>query len=169
MRHIGASNFSAERLREALETSDREGLARYVALQPHYNLVERESYEGELQALCEAENLGCMPYFGLARGFLTGKYRPGAPEVESPRAGRAAAYLERGGERVLDALDQVSAAHESVPVAAVALAWLRAQPTVVAPIASARTVEQLRELLPSAELELTADELSRLDEASQPV
>jgi aryl-alcohol dehydrogenase (NADP+) len=167
VRYIGASNFTAARLREALEASDRDGLARYVALQPHYNLVERGDYEGELQALCEAENLACVPYFGLARGFLTGKYRPGGPEVESPRAPRAAVYLERGGERVLRALDEVAAAHHGVPVAAVALAWLRRQPAVVAPIASARTVEQLEGLIVSAELELSEAELSLLNGASE--
>jgi aryl-alcohol dehydrogenase (NADP+) len=169
VKHIGASNFTAPRLSSALEISDREGWARYVALQPHYNLVERDEYEGERQELCQRENIACMPYFGLAKGFLTGKYRPGGAEVDSPRAPRAAAYLKRGGEAVLEALDEVSAAHGGVPLAAVALAWLAAQPTVVAPIASARSVEQLQSLLPMVELKLTPDELSRLDHAGRQV
>jgi aryl-alcohol dehydrogenase (NADP+) len=169
VRHIGASNFSAERLAESLAASDREGLARYVALQPHYNLVERDGYEGELQSLCERENIACVPYFGLAKGFLTGKYRPGGERVDSPRAARAAEYLDRGGEAVLAALDEVSAAHGHAPLAAVALAWLLAQPTVVAPIASARSVEQLRDLLLVAELRLSDDEISRLGQAGREV
>ena len=167
VKHIGASNFSAERLAASLEISDREGWARYVALQPHYNLVERGEYEGPLQELCQRENIGCVPYFGLAKGFLTGKYRPGGEEVDSPRAPRAAEYLERGGEEVLAVLDEVSAAHGGVPLAAVALAWLAAQPTVVAPIASARSVEQLEEILPMVQLSLSRDELERLDQAGR--
>ncbi len=167
VKHIGASNFSAERLAASLQTSAREGWARYVALQPHYNLVERDEYEQELQELCRRENVGCVPYFGLAKGFLTGKYRPGGKEVDSPRAPRAAQYLERGGQAVLEALDEVSASHGGAPLAAVALAWLAAQPTVVAPIASARSVAQLEELLQMARLELTSEELSSLDHASR--
>jgi aryl-alcohol dehydrogenase-like predicted oxidoreductase len=138
-------------------------------LQPQFNLVERDEYEGDLQDLCEREGIACVPYYGLARGFLTGKYRPGGAAVDSPRAGRAAAYLERGGEEVLRVLDALASSH-GVPHAAIALAWLRAQPTVAAPIASARTPEQLEDLLPMATLELSADELARLDAASaQPV
>jgi aryl-alcohol dehydrogenase-like predicted oxidoreductase len=167
VKHIGASNFSAERLAASLQTSDREGWARYVALQPHYNLVERGKYEQELQELCQEENIGCVPYFGLAKGFLTGKYRPGGKDVDSPRAPRAAQYLERGGEAVLEALDEISEAHGGAPLAAVALAWLAAQPTVVAPIASARSVEQLEELLPLAQLKLSTEELSSLAQASR--
>ncbi len=163
VKHIGASNFSAARLAASREISDRESWARYVAVQPHYNLVERDEYEGELQELCQRENIGCVPYFGLAKGFLTGKYRPGGDEVDSPRAPRASSYLERGGEAVLEALDEVAQAHDQAPVAAVSLAWLKAQPTVVAPIASARSVEQLQGLLPVAKLVLTDDELARLD------
>jgi aryl-alcohol dehydrogenase-like predicted oxidoreductase len=161
--HVAASNYSAPRLAEAMRVSDREGLVRYVALQPEYNLVSRSGYEGGLQDLCVAEGLACMPYYGLASGFLTGKYRPGGPEVESARAGSARKHLDRGG-RVLAALDDIAAAH-SVTVAAVALAWLRAQPGVTAPIASARTPEQLAELLPMADLELAPDELERLTAA----
>ncbi|MFH8494281.1 aldo/keto reductase [Streptomyces coeruleorubidus] len=165
VRHIAASNISAERLRASLEFSDREGLARYVALQPHYNLVSRDTYEGELQDLAARTGLAAVPYYALASGFLTGKYRPGT-SVDSARAGGAARHLEtERGSRVLAALDEIAAAHD-VPVATVALAWLAAQPTVVAPIASARTVEQLPALTGVGELTLTEAELGRLTEAS---
>jgi aryl-alcohol dehydrogenase (NADP+) len=165
VRHIAASNLSGERLRESLDTSWREGLAEYVALQPHYNLVEREGYEREYAPLVAEHNLACLPYYGLAKGFLTGKYRAGGPEVDSPRAQGAAEYLDGRGERVLAALDEV-AAERAATVAAVALAWLSAQPGVVAPIASARSVEQLEELLPAVGLKLSDAELARLTEAS---
>jgi aryl-alcohol dehydrogenase-like predicted oxidoreductase len=164
VRAIAASNFSADRLRSALEISHRDGLASYVALQPHYNLVERAEFETALQPVLEAEGLSCMPYYGLAKGFLTGKYRDGA-EVDSPRAEGAREYLDDRGRAVLAVLDEVAAGHE-VPVAAVALAWLAAQPTVAAPIASARTTEQLTDLLPVLDLELTDDELRLLSHVS---
>ncbi|MFB7088732.1 aldo/keto reductase [Streptomyces sp. NPDC056296] len=165
VRHIAASNISAERLAESLAFSDREGLARYVALQPHYNLVSRDTYEGESRDLAEQAGLAAVPYYALASGFLTGKYRPGAA-VDSPRAGGAAKHLEtERGRRVLAALDEIAEAHDA-PVATVALAWLAAQPTVAAPIASARTVEQLPALLGVAELSLTEGEAGRLTEAS---
>jgi aryl-alcohol dehydrogenase-like predicted oxidoreductase len=147
-----------------MQASEREGLVRYVALQPHYNLVER-GYERGLADVCRRHDLGCLPYFALAKGFLTGKYRPGADEVRSERAKGARAYLDERGERVLAALDAAAAAHE-VPVAAVSLAWLAAQPTVVCPIASARTPAQLTELMGMADVELSADELRALDAAS---
>ncbi|HET9379723.1 MAG TPA: aldo/keto reductase, partial [Streptomyces sp.] len=168
VRYIAASNISPERLRASLEYSDRAGLARYVAVQPHYNLVSRDTYEGDLRDLAAHAGLSAVPYYGLASGFLTGKYRPGATAaVDSPRAGGAARHLESGrGRRVLAALDEVAAAH-GASLAAVALAWLAAQPTVAAPIASARTVEQLSDLLPMAELSLTVEELARLTRASQ--
>jgi aryl-alcohol dehydrogenase (NADP+) len=165
VRQIAASNYSAPRLAEALEISDREGLARYVALQPHYSLVERDHYEDELTALCVREELSCVPYWALARGFLTGKYRPGV-EVDSPRAGAASKYLE--DERAVAALaglDRIAEAHQTT-VAAVALAWVRAQPAVAAPIASARSPQQLAEILPGATLELTDAELSELGNVS---
>ncbi|WP_333764428.1 aldo/keto reductase [Streptomyces sp. IBSBF 2390] len=165
VRHIAASNISPERLRASLDFSDREGLARYVALQPHYNLVSRDTYEGPLQDLAAREGLAAVPYYSLAAGFLTGKYRPGTT-VDSPRAGTGAKYArsERGG-RVLAALDEIAAAH-GAPVATVALAWLAAQPTITAPIASARTVEQLPDLLGVARLTLTDDDLKKLTDAS---
>jgi aryl-alcohol dehydrogenase (NADP+) len=165
VRHVAASNYEAPRLAEALAVSDREGYARFVALQPHYNLVERASFEGDLQELCEREGLGVLPYFALARGFLTGKYRSGAGDAASPRAAQASAYLDDRGRRVLAALDEVAAAHDTA-VAAVALAWLAAQPTVVAPIASARSVEQLPDLMAGARLALSPAELAALTTAS---
>ncbi|MGV9905930.1 aldo/keto reductase [Streptomyces sp. NPDC003388] len=165
VRQIAASNISPERLRASLDFSDREGLARYVALQPHYNLVSRDTYEGPLQDLAAREGLAAVPYFSLASGFLTGKYRPGTT-VDSARAGSAAKHLEsERGQRVLTALDEIAAAHDA-PVATVALAWLAAQPTVTAPIASARTVEQLPALLGVAELRLSQQDLDRLTQAS---
>lgn len=164
VRYIGASNYGAERLAEALSVSDREGFARYVALQPHYNLLERE-YERDLAPLVKERGLSTLPYFGLARGFLTGKYRSRDAGNGSPRAEGALAYLDERGERVLAALDEVAAAHGSTP-AAVSLAWLAARPTVAAPIASARNVEQLADLLASVELRLTSAEIAALDVAS---
>jgi aryl-alcohol dehydrogenase-like predicted oxidoreductase len=161
VRAIAASNFTAERLRSALEISARDGLASYVALQPHYNLVERQEYENALAPLVATEGLGCMPYYALAKGFLTGKYRPDTPveivRAQSVRAEAALAFLDDRGRAVLAALDEIAAGHE-VPVSAVALAWLADQPTVTAPIASARTPEQLADLLPVLELHLTDDE-----------
>jgi len=164
VRHVAASNVSPERLEAAMQASEREGLVRYVALQPHYNLVER-GYENGLADVCRRHDLGCLPYFALAKGFLTGKYRPGADAVRSERAQGAGAYLDERGERVLAALDAAAAAHD-VPVAATSLAWLAARPTVVSPIASARTPAQLAELMAMTEFELSADELRALDDAS---
>jgi aryl-alcohol dehydrogenase-like predicted oxidoreductase len=164
--HAAASNYSAPRLREAMTIGEREGMASYVALQPHYNLMERDEYEGALEEVCERHGLACVPYFGLARGFLTGKYRRDGPRVRSPRAeGVQSLYFNERGFAVLEALDAIAAERE-VTVAAIALAWLRAQPTVVAPIASATSPEQLAELLPSADIELSAEELERLRSAS---
>jgi len=165
VRAIGASNISAERLQESLEFSDRENLARYVALQPHYNLVSRDTYEGRLRDVASRAGLAAVPYYALASGFLTGKYRPGAT-VDSVRAEGAGKHLEtERGRRVLAALDEVAQAR-GAQVATVALAWLAAQPTVAAPIASARTVEQLPALLAVRDLTLSDDELKLLTEAS---
>ncbi|GIH99357.1 aldo/keto reductase [Planobispora takensis] len=165
IRNIGASNYEADRLAEALAVSEREGLARYGVVQQQYNLVER-GYEGALREVVAGAGLTSTPYYGLARGFLTGKYRSGV-QVDSPRAGKASEYLatERG-PRVLEALDKVAVAHDTVP-ATIALAWLAAQPTVAAPIASARDVEQLRPLLAATEVTLGEDELALLDDASR--
>jgi aryl-alcohol dehydrogenase-like predicted oxidoreductase len=163
VRYIAASNYTAPRLADALAVSTRDGLVRYIALQPHYNLVHRSEYEGELRDLCAREGLTCFPYYGLAKGFLTGKYRRGS-HVEGPRAVSAGAYLDERGLRLLAVLDDIAAAHHTT-VAAVALAWLIAQPTVVAPIASARSVEQLAELLPVADIRLSPGEIARLGSA----
>ena len=165
VRAIAASNISPERLKASLDFSAAEGLARYVALQPHYNLVSRDTYEGPLQAVAADSGLSAVPYFALAKGFLTGKYRPGTT-VDSPRAAGAGAYLDTpAGPRVLAALDDIAESH-GVAHATVALAWLAAQPTVTAPIASARSLDQLPALLGVADLTLTPEELTRLTEAS---
>jgi aryl-alcohol dehydrogenase-like predicted oxidoreductase len=164
VRYIAASNYSPARLAEALDTSERLGVARYVALQTHYNLVERARYEESLRQVVAERGLGTLPYFGLARGFLTGKYRAGE-RVDSPRAARASEYVGGRGDRVLTALDKIARAH-GVSMAAVALRWLAQQPTVVSPIASARSVEQLADLLPMQDLVLGDDELTVLADAS---
>jgi aryl-alcohol dehydrogenase-like predicted oxidoreductase len=160
VRHVAASNYSAPRLVEALATSERLGSARYVALQTHYNLMERAVFEEELRGAAERAGIGVLPYYGLAKGFLTGKYQPGT-EVDSVRAEGARAYLDDRGVRTLAVLDEIAAGHR-VPAAAVALAWLADQQTVAAPIASARTREQLADLLPVLDLHLTSDELRLL-------
>jgi aryl-alcohol dehydrogenase-like predicted oxidoreductase len=160
VRFIGASNYSAARLAEALAVSASEDLAEYVALQPHYNLVHRDVYEGDLRDLCVRERISCVPYYALASGFLTGKYRDGSP-VASARAQGAGKYLDARGRHVLGVLDRIAETHRTT-VAAVALAWLLAQPMVAAPIASARTVQQLSALLPAVSLTLSTDELAQL-------
>ena len=165
VRHIAASNYSALRLAEALAAADDIGARRYVALQTHYNLVHRDEYEGDLEAACAREGLSCLAYSALADGFLTGKYRPGRELPRSERAEDAAPYLDDRGAAVLDALDTVAARH-SAPPAAAALAWLTAQPTVAAAVASARTVEQLHELLAATTLQLGPDDLELLGSAS---
>ncbi|GAA3111587.1 aldo/keto reductase [Streptomyces rectiviolaceus] len=165
VRAIAASNVTADRLQEFLDFSDREGLARYSVLQPHYNLVSRDTYEGTLEQVASRSGLAAVPYYALASGFLTGKYRPGAA-VDSARAQGAGKHLDTDrGLRVLAALDEVAQAR-GAELATVALAWLAAQPTVAAPIALARTVEQLPALLAVGELELTEAEVSALTAAS---
>ncbi|MGN6760293.1 MAG: aldo/keto reductase [Leifsonia sp.] len=164
VRYIAISNYSPERIDEWFRITEREGYHRAVALQPHYNLVER-GYETTYRPIAEREGLGVMPYFALAAGFLTGKYRDGLT-VDNPRAGGAAKYLDDTGRTILAALDDVAAAHR-VSVASVALAWLAAPPTITAPIASARTREQLSDLLASVELVLSDAELDTLTDASE--
>ncbi|MEV5598125.1 aldo/keto reductase [Streptomyces sp. NPDC052496] len=165
VREIAASNISARRLDAALAFSAEENLARYVAVQPHYNLVSRDTYEGELADTAARHGLAAMPYYSLASGFLTGKYRPDS-DVTSARSEKAAQYLATDrGRKVLAALDTVAATHQAAH-ATVALAWLAGRPTVAAPIASARTVDQLPPLLAAADLHLTRDDLTLLDEAS---
>ena len=167
VRAIGASNYSAARLDEALETSARLKLPRYESLQPLYNLVERPAYEAELEPLCRREGLGVINYFGLASGFLTGKYRSEADAGKSPRGSNTVKkYLNERGRRVLDALDSAAAQHQATP-AQVALAWQMARPGLTAPIASATSLAQWQELAPAARLSLDADTIAAIDAASR--
>jgi len=157
VRFIAASNFMAPRLQESLDIAKKAGLVSYVAAQDHYNLLERD-YETFLRPTLSKNLLSQLPYFGLARGFLTGKYRPGQ-KVNSVRSGGVAGYQNTRGWNLLTKLDELAQQHQTT-VSAVALAWLRAQPTVAAPIASARNLEQLKEILPV--VELSAGELQTL-------
>ncbi|RYE03747.1 MAG: aldo/keto reductase [Sphingomonadales bacterium] len=164
IRAIGASNFSAERLRSALDVAARGGLPRYEVLQPEYNLISRDKFEGALQDLCVAENIGVVPYYGLASGFLTGKYRSRDDLGQSVRGGRMGELLEGKGATVLAAMDAV-AAETGASLAQIALAWLAAQPGVTAPIASATRVEQVEELVGAWDVALTAEQVARLTAA----
>lgn len=167
VRHLAASNIDGPRLSAALETSRKAALSSYIAVQPPYNLMERDLFEREISPVCAREGISCVPYFALAQGFLTGKYRNGAPAVASVRTAAAQPYASTPrGQAVLDVLDSVAAGHGVVP-AAVALAWLMAQPHVAAALASSRTPEQLAELLPGASLKLSAQETEALDRASR--
>jgi len=165
IRHVGLSNYTAPRLREWLAVAAAEGFASPVALQPHYNLVERTAYEASLAPVAAEFGLGVLPYYALASGFLAGKYRSAADHAGAARQPGATRYLTPTGRAVLAALDAV-AADRGVEPATVALAWLRARPQVAAPLASARTVDQLPALLASASLDLAADEIEALDKAS---
>ena len=167
VRYLAASNFTGARLTEALTLAESAHVARYRALQPHYNLLERAEFETELLPVCRENELGVLPYFGLARGYLTGKYRRSEPPVESARAGGVEGYVNDRGEAVLDVVEGI-ALDRGVTAAAIALAWLAHRETVVAPIASARTVDQLQALLPMVDLALTDDEMSALDTVSAP-
>jgi aryl-alcohol dehydrogenase-like predicted oxidoreductase len=164
VRALGASNYSAARLAEALAVSAREGLARYEVLQPEYNLMTRDTFEGPLQQLCLDEEIGVLPYFGLAAGFLTGKYRSKEDFAKSVRGSRMDAYLNDKGRAVLAALDEAAAQAGATP-AQVALAWLAAQPGITAPIASATSRAQLDELLGVLTLDLGGEQLERLSAA----
>lgn len=167
VRTIGISNYSAERVAEWLRIADEAGYHRPVALQPHYNLVERDFESNGLQAVARDAGLSVFTYFSLAKGFLAGKYRDAADQTRegaSPRAAEAAHYLSDSGRAVLAVLDEI-AADRGVEVATVSLAWLNAQPTVAAPIASARNLEQLPALLAALTLELSAEEVARLSAA----
>ena len=164
VRVIGASNYSAARLGEALQVSASAGLQRYECLQPDYSLAER-GYEAELEPLCRAEQIGVIGYFSLAAGFLTGKYRTAQDAAGRARENRVAKYINPRGLSLLGVLDSVSGTLGASP-AQVALAWIIARPGITAPIASATSVAQLDELLGSAALTLTADAIARLDAAS---
>jgi aryl-alcohol dehydrogenase-like predicted oxidoreductase len=165
VRAIGASNYAAPRLRQALETSARLGLPRYESLQPHYNLMERAGFEAELGPLCQKEGLGVVNYYALASGFLSGKYRSEADFGKSARGGGMAKYLTPRGKAVLGALDAIAGELSATP-AQVALAWLRAKPAVTAPIASATSAAQVDDLVKAAKLVLPAEAVAKLDAAS---
>ena len=165
VRAIGLSQYSADRLEQAMRAVERNALSRPCALQTWYNLVERPKLEGELRDAALASGLGIIPFYGLANGFLTGKYRNSGDLKQSTRGSRVADYLEGKGMRVLRALDRVSA-ETGAPLAAVALAWTIAQPGITATLASATSVDQLRELVTAMHLTLTPDQLRLLDEAS---
>jgi aryl-alcohol dehydrogenase-like predicted oxidoreductase len=165
VRAIGASNYDADRLEEALLLSQDRGLPRYESLQPRYNLVDREEFEASLEPVCRAQGLGVLPYSSLASGFLTGKYRSTEDSAQSPRGTRAVKRLDDRGRRILSALDAVAGRLDARP-ATIALAWLMARPTVTAPIASATSLDQLHELIAAASLSLDASALSELDRAS---
>jgi aryl-alcohol dehydrogenase-like predicted oxidoreductase len=165
IRRIGVSNYRPDRIREWFTVARENGFARPVALQPHYNLVKRAGYERDIAPIAQAGDLDVFPYFGLASGFLTGKYKTTDDLAGAARGGMAGGYLNEAGLAVVKVVEEVAAAHHVAP-ATVALAWLRAQPTITAPIASARTVEQLPALLASATFELAADERAALDEVS---
>ena len=167
VRAIGASNFTAERLRQALKVSDDYNLPRYASIQPLYNLYDRAGYESGLEAVAREHQLGVIPYYALASGFLTGKYRRPEDAVRSSARGSkvVATYLDGRGLRILQALDDVASRHRATP-AQVAIAWLLAQPTITAPIASATSVEQLQQILAAAQLQLDAHDLAALGSAS---
>jgi len=166
IRAIGLSNFTAARLDEAVEVTRVNGLTPISALQPWYNLVERKRFEDDLRAVATREGLAVFPYYSLANGFLTGKYRDREDLDKSPRGLRSIEYLDGRGKRVLEALDTV-AAETGAALASIALAWTMAQPAITAPIASATSVGQLEELLAALTLELTPEQIDRLSGASQ--
>ena len=165
VRYVGVSNYSADRIEEWISIAAREGYALPVALQPHYNLVRREPYETELAPVVAEHDLGVMPYFSLASGFLSGKYRTAADLAGKARGKGAGQYLDERGLRVIDALDAIAVAR-GVSVPTTALAWLRAKPGIVAPIASATTPAQVAELVAAASVDLTPQEVAALDAAS---
>lgn len=164
VRAIGASNYSADRLAEALRVSDDKGLPRFTAMQPELNLLDREQYEGALQRLCVDERLGVVTYFSLASGYLSGKYRSADDLGKSPRGGRVKPYLEGKGPAVLAVMDRI-AAETGATLSQIALAWVAVQPGVTAPIASATSVEQLDELMGSQGLSLSDEQLAALSAA----
>ncbi|HEY3579847.1 MAG TPA: aldo/keto reductase [Pyrinomonadaceae bacterium] len=165
VRAIGASNYSTARLEEALQVSKRLGLPRYESLQPLYNLYDRGVFEAELEPLCERENIGVIPYYSLAAGFLSGKYRSEADLAQRARAGSVKKYLNERGLGILEALDEVAAKYSSTPVR-VALAWLIARPSITAPIASATSLAQLNDLIEATRLNLDQESIETLNRAS---
>ena len=165
VRAIGASNYNAERLSKALQVSERQGVPAYRSIQPLYNLYDRAEYETELESLCREKGLGVIPYFPLASGFLTGKYRSEKDLAGRARGDMVKKYMDDRGFRILDALDRLARKYHSAP-ATVALAWLIARPGITAPIASATSLDQLNELMKSLELELDPSSIELLNRAS---
>jgi aryl-alcohol dehydrogenase-like predicted oxidoreductase len=165
VRVIGASNFTAERLESSLQASRKHGYPRYESLQPNYNLYDRSDYESKLEPVCVKEKLGVIPYFSLASGFLTGKYRTQADLEKSARGKFVQKYMNERGLRIIDALERVAKDHNSTPAQA-ALAWLIARPSITAPIASATSLEQLNQLVQATKLKLDPAAISLLDQAS---
>lgn len=167
VRHVGASNLDAGQLKAALDAADHHSLPRYEVLQPAYNLYDRSEFDGPLRDLCMARGIGVISYYGLAKGFLSGKYRSKADLGKSTRGSGVASYLNERGMRILAALDEVSGNH-GVTQAQVALAWIMARPGITAPIASATSLEQLESLIGAVSLELSEADMKRLDTASAP-
>jgi aryl-alcohol dehydrogenase-like predicted oxidoreductase len=167
VRAIGASNYGAARLTEAVNVSREKGLPRYESLQPHYNLIERKEYEAELEPICLKEQIGVIPYFSLAKGFLTGKYRSEADLSQSPRGQGVKQYLNERGFRILAALERVAKQHDT-KMGSVALAWLMARPSITAPIASATNLDQMADLIAATKLNLDPPWIELLNEASAP-
>ena len=167
VRALGASNYSASRLAEALDISEANNFSRFEVLQPLYNLVERSAFEGELEDVCRERQIGVLPYFGLASGFLTGKYRSLEDAAGSARSAMVQGYLDERGKRVLAAMDAV-AAQTGGTLAQIALAWLAGKPQISAPIASATSVEQVENLLGASRLSLDEEMMRQLDAASAP-
>ncbi|QDK47012.1 aldo/keto reductase [Bdellovibrio sp. ZAP7] len=162
VRAIGASNFSAKRLKESLHISEQQDFASYVTLQPKYNLHDRESFEKELEPLCLNKEVSVIPYYSLASGFLTGKYRSKDDIKQSARGEKAISYLDERGVKILGALDDISLDHQVKP-ATIALAWLMQRPSITAPIASATSLEQLKDLTEAAQIKLATVEVEKLD------
>ncbi len=165
IRSIGASNYSAQRLQEALDTSKKYSLPRYECLQPHYNLLERKQFEEQVEKTCLENNLGVINYFPLASGFLSGKYRSETDFDKSIRGSSLGKYLNERGNKILNALDEVAAHHQTKP-ASVTLAWYMARKSITAPIASATSVSQLKELVQATTLKLSVDEINFIDSCS---
>ena len=164
VRYIAASNFTAARLRESIAYSHENNIPAYIAVQDLYNLIDRKKYETDLQPTVADLGITNLPYYGIARGFLSGKYRPGVTEVDSKRAAGAMEHADEKGFAILSAMDQISEAHNGAPLSAIALAWLRSQPTVSVPISSARTVPQLEEIVQV--IQLTSEEVEKLNKVS---
>jgi aryl-alcohol dehydrogenase-like predicted oxidoreductase len=167
VRAIGASNFTAKRLQQAIDTAKKHGLPSYICLQPEYNLYDRKTYETELEPICKANNIGVINYYALARGFLSGKYRSPSDAGKSPRGEKAiATYLNPRGYAILKVLDELAAKLKSTP-AQISLAWLIARPGITAPIASATKMEHLQDMMKAVNVNLEPEHIKKLDEASK--